>query len=70
MTKPINFPGRKNQRRIEALERLNADVMIREAVDDEKWPQWARTFRKNLERKIISQNAALMVRTKKIRDTG
>lgn len=52
--KPMNFPGRKNIRRIEAVERMKGNKKLLEAVE-------------NTVVKIVDQGAALATETKKFR---
>jgi len=52
--KPRNFPGRINIRRIDAVERMKSNKKLSEAVD-------------NTMVRIISQDAALSIETKKHR---
>lgn len=52
--KPKNFPGRKNMRRIEAVERMKGNKKLSEAVE-------------NTTTKIVDRGAALAIETKKFR---
>lgn len=52
--KPRNFPGKKNMRRIEAVERMKGNKKLSEAVE-------------NTVAKIVDQSAALATETKKWR---